>query len=163
MGFRFSKMAISVVSANVEIATENGNRLAWSLRPVFLSLQILGIDLNVWGPRSVIHRWFLFGLGVLLSGLVVLSNGLHFMTLKLNGLPTTVDLWCTLLQKSTRLVSSLLFQTSIYWMVYFKWTKLWDGIVEMGHHIRAGKSNKKKLSRVPVWILVTIISAVVTD
>jgi len=153
-------MAISAVCTIIEITSENGNNLAQNLRPVFSTLRVLGIDLDVGQPRSIIRRGIFLAIGVLLSVLVVLSNCIHMSSLKLAGLPTTVDLWCTLLQKGTRVVSSLLFQLAILSIVCFKWKPLWNELEEMGHFIEARGTDSKKPRRSSAWILATIITAV---
>ena len=154
-------MAASNLCASIDVAGgDGGNNLVKNLRPVFCSLRVLGIDLDVGQPRSITRRCLFFLFYMSLMALVIAANCIHAMSLKVQGLPTTVDLWCGLLQKGTRLVSSILLQLVVYSATQLKWKSLWNRIEDLGHSIRGRRNVQMKMRLVPVWLLVIVISGV---
>ena len=110
----------------VGVSSETRYDLIFSLRPIFCSLQIFGIDLDVSPPRSI-HRRCGF---ILLKMLSFVFMQISSFEIALTSLRSQMNFnstrnWLNVLRSYTWLTWDILFPTVMFYTTTFNWKRLW--------------------------------------
>jgi len=145
----------SVVS---EVATKHRTDLAWSLQPIFCSLQILGIDLN--GRKSKLRfRCFLLYRTAVVA-YVSASYYYVFIWSEWKYDPATTRFWCSVLRRGTRFVSAVLFQLALIVITALNWKALWKTTESMEQFLTSQTVFPGRLRKVSLSLVALVIATV---
>ena len=106
--------------------------LDWSFRPVFSSMRILGIDLNVSNRPSKCRRcgFFLLGICILISTSIYSTyNDMK----RISKMPSQKAIF--VLRNLFILSRSVIMQTAIFTITFFKWETVRRALEELEHSI----------------------------
>ena len=108
------------------IPSEHRPDLAWSLKPFIYSFRMVGIDLDVWSPRSKFKRYVSSIIGIIMMIFLCFAEVLVIKTTYENQLQFS-DTTAVIINISLYLShgSDLLLQFIIFKEFLFKWKELW--------------------------------------
>lgn len=137
---------------NVGMSSENRHDLIWSLRPIFSSMRIFGIDLRyrTLGARIPVL------LGVIMAVFTTSSSVVRALGWSKFDHTSTLS-WLNVLIEQTVLSRNILFSLVMLKMVLlFKWRSLWETLEQMENSMSYPATFHRRLRRVST-VSITLI------
>ena len=134
--------------------------LAGGLQLISYSMRVFGTDLDVGLPRSRFRRCFFQLFTILTLVFVVSGNAVHCYLFPVKEFPKTIYVWCKVLRKSTRIMSSVPFQLAYVSLTLFQWKSVWKKAEKMEQSITFQVDFAQKLRRALFGISTFILAVV---
>ena len=115
------------------IGCRNQRDLLWSLRPIFYSLRLVGIDLDVLQPHSILRRYaFIAGSVLMLIGVTTANVVVDHLKRNVEQ-PKSTRFWVEQVRKATTTFSNLLLPLILVLVNLYKWKPLWSKAQSIEH------------------------------
>ena len=144
----------------MEISNGHQHNLVWSFQPIFYSIRVLGVDLDVTQPRSKLRRYGFVMFQLSLMALVLSSALIHYFTWDRERSQSPASAWCGLLRHGARLMSTILFQLVFFSMTSLQWKKFWKEIEKMEQSVAFQPFFPHSLRRVIIFASAFIFTLV---
>ena len=143
---------------------ENRLNLAWSLRPIFYSMRVFGIDLQVAHRRSALRRWGFVLLATAISFSCISTSVAHFLrSPPLNKIKSTEiyvwNLYYHLIYTKIVIKSVAMLEMA----TLCKWKSLWQKMRKLEKFMRFSVAFKTKLRKISFISTVVVIFTVTTS
>ena len=138
---------------------KNHRKLTWSLQPLFLWLQILGIPTGRSLVSSVTRRCVVLILGVLIMIWVVSSRTYRVF----NGISnlrdvtvTRAELWSTTLYHLNDNLGGILISLNLFIVCHLNWNSLWKNACEIEQRLKFDETSYSSLRKMSAAILMLL-------
>lgn len=157
-----AEMAGATGDTIIDAAGRNRDGLVDALQPILRWLRALGTDLDVGQRRSKLERCSFILSAILMLVLVDSANLLKFYLSPVEKGADSLATLCKTLGNITRVVSAILFQTTIVWMTLSGWKRLWRRALDVTQSVSFEADFASKLRRTLLTIFSLILAVVKT-
>ena len=118
-------------SSVVQIPSDCQHDLLWSFQPIFYSMQILGINLNISQSSSKFRRFGFLTLATFILTYNTTANVMKYYMHKSVQAPETTQFWVETLKNKSTMISSIMMPLIFVVTAMFKWKELWKKLRKM--------------------------------